>query len=177
MVSSWSCLSRPGFDRGPQQPGELPAALLPGFDGLAGGGVGPGQVEEGSLPALEGAGDGRLAAPDPGVGGLGALGQVERGRDQKVPDRGKLGQVVERLGLGGGGQEDLGQIVSDVRGLNEQGPSFRVLSFGPKQMSQVAQAEGQIGMALGIPLLGIQRLVHLQRPLEVLPRLPVVALA
>ena len=67
---------------------------------------------------------------------------------------GSWAEVVERLGLGGGGQEDLGQIVRDVRGLNEEGPSFRVLSLGLKQISQVVQANGQIGMALGIPSLG-----------------------
>ncbi len=45
-----------------------------------------------------------------------------------------------------------------------------------KQELPVVQVGGQVGMALGIPLPGIQRLVDLQRPLVIPPRLPVVAL-
>ena len=101
---------------------------------------------------------------------------MERDREQTVSGRGELGQVVERLGLGGGGQEDLGQILLHVHGLLEKGPGFRVLPFGLKQMAQVVQADGQVGVALRIPLLGVEGLVHRQRPLEVPPRLPVVPL-
>ena len=115
---------------GQQQPGELAADVAPGLDGPAGGGVGPGQVEEGGLAALEHAGDGRLAAPDPGIGRP-RRSRARGGETEIKPSRiaGKLGQVVQRLGLGGGGQEDLGQICCMSAACWRKGQASRVAAL------------------------------------------------
>ncbi len=102
---------------GQQQPGELAAGVAPGLEVAAGGRVLGRPLEERGLAALDHAGDGCFPFPDSSIGGLIAAGHVERDRNQSISGERQLGQIIQRLGLGSGGQQEIGQLLLHVHGL------------------------------------------------------------